>query len=72
MILWEEWETEADLNRHVQSELYSWVVAAMELSARAPEIAFYGIAETRGIELIQELRESGSKSVRTYPSMAEV
>ena len=69
VILWEEWETETDLKRHVRSELYSWVLAAQELSARAPEIAFYGIAETRGIELIQELRACRSNGARTSPSI---
>lgn len=58
------WETEAALRAHIQSELYLRVLAACELSSRPPEFCFHQVSETRGMELIHQLREcSGEQSL---------
>jgi hypothetical protein len=53
----ERWDSEADLQRHVRSEAYQRILAAIELSRVRPEIQFYYTSESKGIELIQTLRK---------------
>ena len=36
LILWEEWDTQEDLDRHLSSREYRRVLAAIELSQEAP------------------------------------
>ena len=55
----ESWETETALEEHVRSDLYRRVLAALELSDRAPEVCFHHVASTQGIELIRHLRGVG-------------
>ena len=56
----EQWQNREALERHVQSSMYMRLLTAMELSGEAPEIQFYGVSETMGMELIEALRtESG-------------
>ena len=52
----EQWESEEALNEHIRSELYRRVLAAMDLSAQAPEVTIYYATKTRGFELIEALR----------------
>ncbi len=40
LVLWEEWDTQEDLDRHVRSRDYRVVLAAIDLSQAAPEIHF--------------------------------
>ena len=53
----ERWDSESELNRHVSSELYRRILAAVELSRTPPEIAFHYIKETKGMDLIETLRK---------------
>jgi len=55
----EQWESEEALNDHVRSDLYSRVLAAMELSKKAPEVRFYFSTEAKGFELIENIRRKG-------------
>ena len=55
----EQWESEEALNEHVRSDLYSRVLAAMELSKKAPEVRFYFSTEAKGFELIENIRRKG-------------
>jgi quinol monooxygenase YgiN len=56
----EQWESREVLQQHVRSSMYMRLLTAMELSSEAPEIQFHEIAETRGLEFIEETRsESG-------------
>ncbi len=52
----ERWDSETDMERHIRSDLYQRILAAMEISRMPPEIAFHYISQTKGIELIQALR----------------
>ena len=52
----EQWRSMEALSRHIQSSLYMRVLTAMELAARAPEICFHEVADSRGMDLIEALR----------------
>ncbi len=52
----ERWDSESEFHRHVRSDLFRQLLEATELSRRAPEIQFHRISETRGIDLLEDLR----------------
>jgi quinol monooxygenase YgiN len=52
----EQWETEADLHKHIRSDIYRRVLAAMEMSKQTPEINFYYATEKKGFELVEAVR----------------
>jgi quinol monooxygenase YgiN len=54
----ETWVSEEELRRHVQSDLYRWALAAMELASEPPEICFHRISDTRGLDMVESLRGS--------------
>ena len=56
----EEWESESGFQEHVRSELYRRILAAVDLSKSAPEIRFYQVSKVEGLELLQNIRGSGS------------
>lgn len=45
-----------DMRRHIRSDLYLWILNAIELSSKTPEICFHEDTETTGIELIEAIR----------------
>jgi quinol monooxygenase YgiN len=52
----EQWDSEEALNRHIRSDLYRRVLAAMELSRHSPEVTFHYTTSSRGFEVIESLR----------------
>jgi quinol monooxygenase YgiN len=52
----EKWSSIEAMQQHIVSSLYTRVLAAMEFAGEQPEISFYEIAHTRGIEFVEELR----------------
>jgi quinol monooxygenase YgiN len=52
----EEWRSAKDLHAHIQSGLYSKILHAMELACEEPRIGYYEVAQTKSMELIEELR----------------
>jgi quinol monooxygenase YgiN len=58
----EEWNSESDFRDHVRSELYRRVLAAIDLSKSSPEVCIYNVSNVRGLELVQQIRESGGKA----------
>lgn len=52
----ERWDSEPELHRHIQSELYGRILAAAELSRTPPEFKFLFLKSSRGIDLIEALR----------------
>lgn len=59
-ILWlEEWQTHEDLERRLRSQQYKKVLAAFDMSIGEPEIRFDTVAETKGLQVIEEARGSG-------------
>ena len=57
LILLEEWNSQADLDRHLRSDHYRKVLALMDMSNTQPEIKFNTISDTKGIEAIEAARE---------------
>jgi hypothetical protein len=56
LTLVEQWETQADLNRHIASDDFRRILAVLDLSIEPPEIRFDGVSHTAGIELIEAVR----------------
>jgi quinol monooxygenase YgiN len=66
----EEWGSESEFRDHVQSELYRRILAAIDLSKSAPEVCFYNVSTVQGLELVQQIRESGGKAPASAASTA--
>ena len=56
LVLWEEWDSQDDLDRHLRSEEYRHVLAAIELSQEAPEIRFDTVETRSGFEVVEVAR----------------
>lgn len=57
IIIWvEEWNTQADLERHIRSSQYKKILAAFDMSSAQPDMRFDTVVETRGMQLIAEAR----------------
>jgi quinol monooxygenase YgiN len=56
LVLWEEWDTRDDLDRHLRSQEYRRVLAAIELSQEAPEIRFDAVETRSGFEVVEAAR----------------
>jgi len=59
LVLWEEWDTKENLDRHLRSSDYRLVIAAMELSQESPQINFNSVNARCGIEVIEAVRLPG-------------
>ncbi len=57
----EEWRTKEELYRHIRSDLYFRVLAAMELALKTPELRFHEVSGPMGMELIKSLRSEEAK-----------
>lgn len=56
-VLFEElWTNDSDLDRHLKSEAYKWILLAIEMADTVPEIRFDRILESSGFEIIQKAR----------------
>lgn len=56
LVLWEEWDTQEHLDRHLRSEDYRRVLAAIELSQEAPQLRFDVVENTGGLEIVEAAR----------------
>ncbi|MGA1842712.1 MAG: putative quinol monooxygenase [bacterium] len=52
----EKWQSEEFLRQHIQSHQYRQLLSIIELSVRKPEIGFYHITQTGGLEVIENAR----------------
>jgi quinol monooxygenase YgiN len=57
-LLLQEWESRADLERHICSEEFRHILALIELASEPPEIRFNTISKEEGIETIESVRGS--------------
>jgi len=56
-ILWaEEWVSRDTLESHLRSSQYQKILAALDMANVQPEIRFDTVAETAGMQLIEEAR----------------
>ncbi len=58
IVYFEQWQSPDALHRHIRSNLYLWLLQAMELSSEKPEIYFTNVENANGMELIKELRKA--------------
>lgn len=56
LILIENWDSREALEKHVRSDRYRKILAAMDLACEPPEVRFCGIASIEGMEHIEEIR----------------
>jgi quinol monooxygenase YgiN len=61
-MLFETWRTMTDLENHIHSPLYKWVLAAIEMSTGEPVIRFAECENIRGIEMVEEVMTNVNKS----------
>jgi len=66
VIYMEQWESTEALQQHIQSNIYSMILNAMELAAEVPEIRFYNVSETMGLEYIETLRTKEKINKESY------
>jgi quinol monooxygenase YgiN len=52
----EEWETEADLARHVRSQRFTSLLGVLESAPEQPQVRFDFVSATRGLDYAAELR----------------
>jgi quinol monooxygenase YgiN len=70
LIVEAKWETIHDLTRHLQSDTYKRFLLLMELSPVAPRLEFYMVAETRGLDLVEEARKCPSETEMKQPEQS--
>jgi quinol monooxygenase YgiN len=52
----EEWATEADMRRRVQSDRFTSLLAIMEAATEPPRVRFDFVTITRGLDYVAEVR----------------
>jgi quinol monooxygenase YgiN len=55
LILLEKWESKDALEKHLRSDEFRKVIAAMETAREPPEISFNTVASTEGIEFVEKI-----------------
>ena len=50
------WETQQQMETHIGGDDFRTILAAMDLAEERPQLAFYTVNETMGIELIERIR----------------
>ena len=65
VLFFERWESFAAFERHVRSELYRRVLAAIDMAAEPPEVRFECMERTWGLNLVEELRMATEKGDMT-------
>jgi len=56
MVLLEEWHSQEDLERHIRSDDFRNILAAMDLGSEPPIPEFHTVSSTAGMELIEKIR----------------
>jgi quinol monooxygenase YgiN len=65
----ERWDSEPELHRHIQSDLYNRILAAAELSSAPPEFNFHYVDASRGMDLIEALRSRQLERIPELPKL---
>jgi hypothetical protein len=47
------WDSQADLIRHLQSDIYKRLLLLIELSPAPPAFEFFTVVEVRGLDLVE-------------------
>jgi quinol monooxygenase YgiN len=51
-----QWRTQEDLVRHLRSEHYKRLLSLIDLGCEPPLIEFHTVVETKGLELVENVR----------------
>jgi quinol monooxygenase YgiN len=54
----EIWRSQKDLEQHLQSERFRYILEAMELASRPPEVSFHTATLLGGMEMLRAVREA--------------
>jgi len=54
----EDWQTEEDLRRRLQSETFNQVITLIDRASRPPRIEFALAHGTRGLDFVEEVRRA--------------
>lgn len=57
IFLEEVWESRADLDRHIRSDRYRYILAVMDIATEAPEVTFNTISPMGGMQIIRAARK---------------
>jgi len=52
----EQWYSEEDLYKHIQSNQFLRILSAMDFAKDPPQISFHEISNTKHLELVENLR----------------
>jgi quinol monooxygenase YgiN len=52
----QQWDSEEEFHRHIQSDLYGRILGIAELSRMPPEFNFHYVKKSRQLDLIEALR----------------
>ena len=52
------WANEDDLIRHLKSDSYKQLLLLMELSTSPPQIEFFDVVKSQGLDLVQSVRST--------------
>jgi quinol monooxygenase YgiN len=61
----EIWKNEKDLERHLRSDDYQKVLLVAEMASAPPEIRFYTVLRTTGVETVEKARTAGEEEKNT-------
>ena len=61
VMIQEIWKNEKDLARHLRSDEYQKVLLVAEMASATPEIRFYTIQHSAGVETIEKARTAGEE-----------
>ncbi len=53
-----EWSSRGDLDEHIRSKEYKIVLSLMEMSIEPPKVSFNFVSESKGLELVEEIRRA--------------
>lgn len=53
----EEWATEADIERRVRAERFTSLLSVIEAARETPEVRFEFLDKTRGLDYVAEIRQ---------------
>ena len=57
----EEWTTETDIRRRIQSDRFVLLLTVIESSQEQPRVQFDFLTASRGLDYVAEVRNGGSK-----------
>ncbi len=57
------WKNEKDLASHLRSDEYQKILLVAEMASAPPEIRFYTIQRTSGVETIEKARTAGGEEL---------